>query len=634
MSEDKPTIPDDALPACCVRIDVGGSHAGSGFFAAPGVVVTCHHVLKLGDLSSDEAGARISVISPSGGSYEVRDAREWSPTHEDDLAILRVEPAAGHPFVLLDTGLRARDELHTFGFPEGYPNGAPTALVAEGWMETDRWLKVAHGHVRRGMSGSPVLNLRTGAVCGILKRSSDATQALGGYAVSVRRLFTLSPTLNSGNFRHHTTHRRHWFDLLPPKEKRLLLVQRTSGPASLPTCLLVITVDQSDQEWEVSATVQRRDAESGDWTAETPLGPIKVDLNSVRALVARVFRDWASRDVAVRGRVEPGEQIRLLGEILSRALLTGEIGEKLDEIVTAPEQGWVEVALHFADVDDRDFKEFVQLPWEHLYLPQRHNRADVYFAREQKLAFVRTLRSEPATHTPSFGKLSILVIAVKPEHQGRTEEEARMQSDVDLIVAALRRLADVHSDSLEVKVVESPGAGGLEAEMTSGGYDAVHYIGFGRFDRGTDRVALQITPSGKIGYVNGADFADCLDGGAMPRFVVLQVCRGSETVPADLAAFGPPLLMKGSQAVVAYQYPVARELTEKFNDALYGALAHGTPLEMAAQAARKKVWTSDSEGRAFLSPAVFVGNPGGLRLTPESRETALRSRVGALSNHA
>jgi hypothetical protein len=374
MSEEPPTIADNALPACCVRIDVGGSHAGSGFFAAPGVVVTCHHVLRLGDLSSDEAGARISVVSPQGASYDVFDAREWSPTDEDDLAILRVEPADGHPFVLLDTGLRARDELHTFGFPEGYPSGAPAGLVAEGWMETDRWLKVAHGQVRRGMSGSPVLNLRTGAVCGILKRSSDPTQALGGYAVSVRRLFKLSPTLSSGNFRHHTTHRGHWFDLLPVKEKKLLLAQRTSGPASLPACVLVISVDQSDEEWEVSATVQRRDAASGHWTPEAPLGPIKVDLNSVRALVARVFRDWASRDVAVRGRVEPGEQIRLLGEILSRALLTAEIGKKLDELVTTPEQGWVEVALHFADVDDRDFKEFVQLPWEHLYLPQRSGR--------------------------------------------------------------------------------------------------------------------------------------------------------------------------------------------------------------------------------------------------------------------
>jgi hypothetical protein len=133
--------------------------------------------------------------------------------------------------------------------------------------------------------------------------------------------------------------------------------------------------------------------------------------------------------------------------------------------------------------------------------------------------------------------------------------------------------------------------------------------------------------------LDARDFADSLQG-AMPRLVVLQVCRASETVPADLAAFGPPLLMKGCQAVVAHQYPVRRALTQKFNAALYRALAEGDPLEKAAQVARKKVWSSDSEGRAFLSPAVFVRHPGGLRLTPQGRETGLRSRVGTLSGHA
>ncbi|MEA2274270.1 MAG: hypothetical protein QOI98_2978 [Solirubrobacteraceae bacterium] len=633
MTEESRTIADNALPACCVRVDVGGSHAGSGFFVSPGIVVTCYHVLRLGDLSSDEAAAKISVVSPVGGSYEVLDAREWSPTDEDDLAILRVEPADGHALVLLDTGLRARDELHTFGFPEGYPRGAPAMLVAEGWMEADRWLKVAHGQVRRGMSGSPVLNIRTGAVCGILKRSSDISQALGGYAVSVRRLFNLSPTLSSGNFRHHTTYRRNWFDLLPVKEQKLLLAQRTSGPASLPDCLLVISVDQSEGEWEVSATVQRRVGDGDGWTPEAPLGPIKVDLNSVRALVARVFRDWASREAAVRGRVEPGEQIRLLGEILSGALLTAQIGAKFDELVARPDHGWVEVALHFSDVDDPDFKEFVQLPWEHLYLPQRHSRGDVYFAREPKLAFVRTLHPDPQTPEPPVGKLSLLVIAVKPAYQDGRDEAARIETDVDLIVDNLKRLETELSEYLEVKVVESPGVHGLMEEVTSGSYDAVHYIGFGRFDAGSDRVALAIAPSGRVSYLNASDFADSLQG-AMPRLVVLQVCRAGETMPADLAAFGPSLLMKGSQAVVAHQYPVRRELTQKFNAALYRALAEGDPLEMAAQVARKKVWSSDSEGRAFLSPAVFVRHPGGLRLTPEGRETGLRSRVGALSGHA
>lgn len=624
---------EDALRACCVRIDVGGRHAGSGFFAAPGVVVTCRHVLRLGDLSSDEAGARVAVISPEGGEYRVLDTREHSV--EDDLAIMRVEPAHTHAFVLLDSGFRARDPYRAYGFSEEHPDGALSTLVVAGWLEADRILEVDPAGVRRGMSGSPVLNVRTGAVCGVLTRGDVHLRARapvsGGRVISLRRLFALSPTLSSANSRHHTTHRGDWFDLLPADQKRLIVAQHPSDPAAPPDQLLVISVDQTDDEWEVSATLHRNDEDDGGWGTEASFAPIKVDLNSVRALVARVFRDWASRDAAEQGRVGPGEQIRLLGRILSGALLTGEIGRTFDELIAHQELGWLEVALHFSeDVADPDFREFEQLPWEHLYVPQRGTRGDVYFAREQRLAFVRTLRREPSTPDPPDGTTSLLVVAVRPPADVEVDDIA--SRDVAEITAALKKLGSSLSGSLDVTIVESPGLHGLTEAVKSCKYDAVHYVGVGRFDTGTDdRVALAIDPTGRSGYHNASDFGACLDEG-MPRLVVLQVPRGPETVPPDLAAFGHALLRKGCLAVVAHQYPVSSGLTQKFNTALYTALAEGTPLEMAAQMARKKVWSSDSEGRAFLSPAVFVRNPGGLRLTARGRE-ASRSRVGALSGH-
>src|SRR5829696_3164283 len=227
--QDDPTIADDLLPACCVRIDIGGVPAGSGFFVAPGIVVTCFHVLRLEGVSSREADPDLTVVSPLRDfRYTVRDLREHSPTEDDDLAVLRVEPADDHPIVLLDTGLRSRDGLHTYGYPEGYEGGAPATVEAEGWMggKRDRWLKLAHGQLRAGMSGSPVLNLRTGAVCGILKRSADPRQALGGYAVSTSALVELSPKLATLNSRHHLAGPSRWFGLLPIDQQRLIRTQR------------------------------------------------------------------------------------------------------------------------------------------------------------------------------------------------------------------------------------------------------------------------------------------------------------------------------------------------------------------------------------------------------------------------
>jgi len=629
------TIPDHALPACCVRIDVGGSPAGSGFFVAPGVVVTCYHVLRLERLSSQEADPELSVVSPSRrATYVVRDWREWSPTEEDDLAILRVEPADDHPFVLLDTGLRARDELHTYGFPGDYPDGAPTSLTAEGWMggKTDRWLKLAQGQVRGGMSGSPVLNLRTGAVCGVLKRTIDSSQWIGGYAVSVRALLALSPKLGAQNLRHHMAHTDEWFRLLPADEQRLLLSQRSpETPRSIPSQIIVLTVDQSDDRWEVTATVYGRDAER--WVDYARLTSVAVDLNTVRALVARLFRDWASRESTARGRVEPGEQIRLLGEILSSALLRAELAQRFDSLVDAVEHGWLEIALHFADLEDPDFREFVELPWEHLYLPARPPRADVYFARAPRLAFVRALEATPKTSEPRAGKLSLLVVsAAPPDYPDRPDADASLAREVEDSLAGLRELALESPDSFEVAFVSSPRLDGLMQALGEGVYDIVHYVGFGRFDVPNDRLALDTRVPGSPGYVNASDFAACMED-VKPRLVVLEACRGAEPVPADLATFGPELLMRGSDAVIAYQYPVAGALTRKFNRTLYTALADGAALEMAVQTARRKVWMSESESRAFLSPALFLRNPGGFRLV-ERRERAARSRVGALSGHA
>ena len=489
-----------------------------------------------------------------------------------------------------------------------------STLVVKGWTEADRILEVGPAGVSRGMSGSPVLNVRTGAVCGVLTRGDvqprARAQVSGGRVISARRLFALSPTLSSDNSRHHTTHRGDWFDLLPADQKRLIIAQHPSDPAALPDQLLVISVDQTDDEWEVSATIERNDEDHGSWGSEASFGPIKVDLNSVRALVARVFRDWASRDAAEQGRVGPGEQIRLLGEILSGALLTGEIGRTFDELIAHQDVGWLEVALHFSeDVADPDFREFVQLPWEHLYVPQRGTRGDVYFAREQKLAFVRTLCREPSTPDPPDGRMSLLVVAVRPEAADAEVDDVASR-DVAEITAALEALGTALPGSLDVTVVDSPGLHGLTEAVKSCDYDAVHYVGVGRFDTGTDdRVALSIDPSVRSGYHNASDFGACLDEG-MPRLVVLQVPRGPETVPPDLAGFGPALLRKGCLAVVAHQYPVKSGLTQTFNTAFYTALAVG---DAAGDGG------ADGAEEGLVQRSGGAGVPVSRRLRPQSR---------------
>jgi hypothetical protein len=203
----------ELLPPCCVRIDVDGSPSGSGFFAAPGVIVTCGHVLR----DSSESG--LAAVGISGMAYEIREVGARSEG-DDDLAILRVAAGPDQICALLGAGVRVRDPLYTFGFPAPHPSGAPTALEAEGWMTDGSLLKLRTGQIQPGMSGAPVLNLRTGAVCGVVRRTRDAQSSLGGYAVSVRELFTLSPTVERDNYRYHAANRQLWVTLLSPTARR------------------------------------------------------------------------------------------------------------------------------------------------------------------------------------------------------------------------------------------------------------------------------------------------------------------------------------------------------------------------------------------------------------------------------
>jgi len=125
------------------------------------------------------------------------------------------------PVPLLSDGMAAGDELWTYGFPVGKTAGVPATFAAEGKAGgTPRLLKFKGGQVQYGMSGAPLLNKRTGAVCGIVRRTRDDKTAAGGYAISVKQFETC---------RFHRNLRRlkagadpEWLTLLSPEQSRYL----------------------------------------------------------------------------------------------------------------------------------------------------------------------------------------------------------------------------------------------------------------------------------------------------------------------------------------------------------------------------------------------------------------------------
>jgi S1-C subfamily serine protease len=245
-------IADRELRVCTVRIDIDGSPKGTGFFVVPGHVLTCAHVLEsLGGPSVLGTARRIAVRGVDDAEYTVaKVAEKWE---DDDLAVLRVTPADQHPCVLL-VGGQNFDDRFTFGYTEPHPEGVASRLVGEGNTGDERLLRLGEGQVQPGMSGGPLLNQRTGGVCGVLKLTRNEQMALGGYAIPIERFWLLSPTLKRQNEGYHYARRHEWLDLLPLVQRRVLLAARPgTSTAKTRTTLFVVSVGGDRSNWRVSA---------------------------------------------------------------------------------------------------------------------------------------------------------------------------------------------------------------------------------------------------------------------------------------------------------------------------------------------------------------------------------------------
>ncbi|MFI6330783.1 tetratricopeptide repeat protein [Micromonospora chersina] len=184
-----------------------GAVLGTGFFVAPGWVLTAAHVVYDG-LSRAELG-RVVVVPADGGvggDPVVADvaARSAPPAGAalwpyPDLALLRLHDTAAwvrtHPCVWLDDG-QPLGQCHAFGFPpreDGVtPPGAPASFVFEG-VTGDEFFQLKAGQAAPGLSGAPLVCPIRRAVVGVVTATRDRYSDLGGWAAPVSALLSGGP---------------------------------------------------------------------------------------------------------------------------------------------------------------------------------------------------------------------------------------------------------------------------------------------------------------------------------------------------------------------------------------------------------------------------------------------------------
>lgn len=204
---------EDLLQRCTVRITVP-SHIGwgTGFFVAPGLILTCAHVVENLTLSG-KANIQWQHIN------NFIEAKIEQLIPQADLALLKFTPPSNIylPCVYLDAffdpfykPFDPGDKLYFFGYPEkDFDSGCPTIVICEGGFREEpiennvQLIKFQLGQVQRGMSGSALFNFRTGKICGMVKFTRDSSFDLGGGAVSTNTVLEKLPQLREAQKQFH-----------------------------------------------------------------------------------------------------------------------------------------------------------------------------------------------------------------------------------------------------------------------------------------------------------------------------------------------------------------------------------------------------------------------------------------------
>lgn len=180
----------DHLARCVARVFAGPA-TGTGFFVAPGQLLTCAHVVRSAAGQDD-----LLRIDYAGQTHAARLLRVLEGPFPD-LALLSVD-VPDHPAVLLAPDVAPGTRLYAFGFTERYPGGEPATVEYEGQALLDSasaLMKFKGGQIIPGLSGAPLLNMDTWAVAGIVKSTRDRASDLGGGGVSSQTILERLPEI-------------------------------------------------------------------------------------------------------------------------------------------------------------------------------------------------------------------------------------------------------------------------------------------------------------------------------------------------------------------------------------------------------------------------------------------------------
>ena len=210
---------------------------------------------------------------------------------------------------------------------------------------------------------------------------------------------------------------------------------------------------------------------------------------------------------------------------------------------------------------------------------------------------------QPCETTELLLPVRMLVVVGEPKDQ-----RLRVDDEVDTIMGALHSM----TGRWHVEVLVKPTYEAFNRRLEILRPHILHVITHGRVD--DDGTVLTFPVTGERPWdLSAGDVADL--AGPPPRLVVLNACRSKEGESFDTEGvraawtFTDAFLERGALGVVAMQGNIPSDAAIPFSQALYGSLAQGDPVHIAAAKGRNKIFAatrSSSDRRSWAMPSLHL----------------------------
>jgi tetratricopeptide (TPR) repeat protein/S1-C subfamily serine protease len=225
----------------CITDEAGEFH-GSGFFVAPGWVLTCGHVVHGVPGLQVKWQDRVAPVTVAGAMPPLESVTDPGSYPLPDLAVLDVPGAAEwmHPCAGLAVEqpvlAGSSDDLYLAGYTIEHGlmpalTGATTEFESLITEDGHAFFKLKHGLVLPGFSGSPLLDRSGGFVAGIVESTRSRQADLGGFAMPVSELAAAFPQVFEANQMFHRDDHQ-WRDAV--EAEKVHEAERKGSRARLP----------------------------------------------------------------------------------------------------------------------------------------------------------------------------------------------------------------------------------------------------------------------------------------------------------------------------------------------------------------------------------------------------------------